>query len=172
MRIRLLQDRDDIRGLLTVHAQAWKAAYNEILPQEAIDRVVDPDPGQDHIDTRYDTLWPDRDRVFIAEQAEAVVGYANFRWGSETKPFVGEEEAGLKEIYVHPDHWGNGIGTALLGRGLARLPNRITALKLEAFSDNDVGAAFYDARGFERTGGGRVEILDGSYPTDIWTRRL
>lgn len=172
MEVRSLGDRDDIRGILTVHAHAWQAAYDEILPRAAIDRAVDPDPDKDHIEDRYDTLWPDRDGVFIAERDETVVGYAYFRWGSDTKPFVGPDEAGLKEIYVHPAHWGSGIGTALLDRGIDRLPGRMTALKLEAFADNEIGSAFYDARGFERTGGGSIEILDDSYPTDIWTLGL
>jgi len=37
-----------------------------------------------------------------------VRGYCYFRWGEETKSFVGENEAGLTGLYVEPDYWGKG----------------------------------------------------------------
>lgn len=172
MRVRSLEDRDDIRGILSVHARSWRVAYDPILPDSAIDRVIDPDPDHEHIEDRHAELYPDRDRVFLAEDDGGIVGYAYVRWGSETKPFVGPDEAGLKEIYVDPDCWGQGIGTALLTRCLDRLPDRLTALKLEALARNEVGSSFYSARGFEHIGTDQVEIGDQSFETHIWSLDL
>ena len=172
MRVRRIAGREDIRAILEVHARAWRAAYSDILPDETIEQVVDSDPDPEHVDDRYSRLWPDRDRVFVAEADGFVRGYAYFRWGSPTKPFVEEDEAGLKEIYVDPSWWGQGLGTALLDRGLDRLPDGLDALKLEALAENDIGASFYRARGFTRTDTRELEIGSETYPTAIWTKPL
>jgi len=105
-------------------------------------------------------------------QDQAVRGDIYLRWGDETKAFVNEEEAGLKEIYTHPDYWGEGIGTSLLQHGLDLLPDSISAVKLEMLSGNTVGQRFYEARGFERTGSSEFEIGDEAYPTDIYVLHL
>ncbi|ELY81270.1 GNAT family N-acetyltransferase [Natrinema gari] len=71
---------------------------------------------------------------------------------SVTKPFVQTNDAELKAIYVDPDCWGRGTGTALLEQGLETLPERITRLRLEVLFDNDIGTHFYEVRGFEKNG--------------------
>ncbi len=172
MRVRRIEDREDVRAILDIHARAWRAAYGDFLPAEAIEGIIDPDLDPDHVDQRYSTFMEDNDRAFVAERDGEVVGYAYFRWGSETKPFVGAAEAGLKEIYVDPAHWGSGVGTALLERGLNRLPDSCTTLKLEALAENAVGASFYEARGFERADRSEVRIGDEDWPTIIWSRPL
>lgn len=172
MRVRQLTGPDDVRAILRVHARAWREAYSDILPEETIEQVIDPDPDTDHIDERFSTLWSDRDHVFLVESQGDVRGYAYFRWGSPTKSFVTGDEAGLKEIYVDPSWWGHGLGTELLDRGLDRIPDHITALKLEALAENDIGASFYAARGFTRTDTRELEIGAETYPTAIWTKPL
>ena len=95
------------------------------------------------------------------------------RWGAEnTKSFVGPDEADLKAIYVHPDWWGEGVGTALLDRGLDALPDRVETVRLEAFADNDVGARFYEVRGFERVETSETEIAGETYPVAIYAREV
>jgi len=82
------------------------------------------------------------DRVLVAELDGAVRNSASFRW-EETRPFVGPDEAGLKEIYVRPDYWGEGIGSGLLERGLELLPGDVEALTLDVLAENEVGRSFY-----------------------------
>jgi len=92
--------------------------------------------------------------------------------GGGTKEFVGPKEAGLKEIYVDPEVWGQGVGTALLERGLEVLPEHVEAVTLEMLAGNDVGAGFYEARGFEKTGASEAEIGDATYRTVIYSLEL
>lgn len=113
-----------------------------------------------------------RDRFLVAVQDRAVRGHIHLRWGTETTSIVEQEEAGLKEIYAHPDYWSESIGTALLQHGLDLLPDSITAVTLEMLSGNTIGQRFYEARGFERVGSSEFEIGDESYLTDIYVLHL
>lgn len=74
--------------------------------------------------------------------------------------------------HVEPSHRGEGIGTALLEHGLDLLPETITALKLEIISGNEVGAVFYEARDFVKTGGAEVDTGGLTFGTVLYTLRL
>lgn len=162
--VRTLEDEDDVQEFARAHGLAWRAAYDDVLPESVISEVPVEIAGE-RLSEWYDRYAPDSDRVLVAEVDGVVRGYAYFRW-EETKPFVGPGEAGLKEIYVHPEYWGEGIGTALLERGLELLPAGVSALKLEVLADNDVARSFYEGRGFEPVdtrstdvGGVTVEVV-------------
>lgn len=171
MEIRSLQGPADIHGTHRVNAAAWRAAYDDILPTEVLD-AIDSDPSATEARHRYERVT-DQDGVYrLAVEDPTVLGYIFVRWGAATKGFVGEGEAGLKELYVDPDHWGEGIGTALLDAGLADLPEWVDGVRLEMLAANDVGAAFYDARGFDAVDEGEVTIGAYTYPTTIYYRGL
>jgi GNAT superfamily N-acetyltransferase len=168
MNVRHLRDRDDVRAVQRVNRAAWQAAYDDFLPDEVLDRG---ELSEEDVADYFDRVRDDRDWFLVAEHEGEVVGYAYVRW-AETKAFVGRDEAGLKEIYGHPDHWGEGVGSRLLERAVELVPENATALKLEAFAENEVGARFYEARGFERVGSREVEIAGESYESTIWARAL
>lgn len=46
-------------------------------------------------------------------------------------------------IDVHPDWWNQGIGTALLERGLELLPGSIDTVRLEMVAGNEIGQRLY-----------------------------
>lgn len=174
MEVRRFEDRADVREIIRIDAMAWRAAYDDLLPEEVLD-AKPVDPTEDDIDRWLEGgLRANREGILVAETEEGHVrGYADFRWGEgETKAFVEEGEAGLKAIHVHPDHWGEGIGTALLEQGLAILPEWVEAVRLEMFADNDIARPFYEARGFDQTGSGAYEIHGEAYPTAIYTLQL
>ena len=128
------------------------------------------DPSSDAVQRWRDRLDTWRDRILVADD-DGVVGFIQIRL-EETKPFVGDDETDLKELYVHPDRWGEGVGTALLEAGLDRLPADVAAVRLATLSGNERAAAFYEARGFERTGDHTVDIGGEQYRADVYTRRL
>ncbi len=171
---------------------AWRAAYDDLLPERVPDAVAEP-PSDEWIDDRLAAVRADGNAVRPAEADDSggdtdgaegerswtddgtdtngVLGYVYVHW-TGTKPFVGPDEAGLKEIYVRPDVWGEGIGTALLERGIALLPDDVEGLRLETLRGDEVGRRFYGARGFERAGEATFEIGEGNYPTDIYVLEL
>lgn len=171
MNVRPLENKTDLRGALRTNGRAWNAAYDDIVSESVIQRIASS-PSEDHIDALFERIHARR--YFVAvDETDTVRGYAYFRWGDDqTKEFVGSTEAGLKEIYVDPDYWGRGIGTALLERGLDELPDSGTALKLEALSENELGKRFYTARGFEPLAETTTTIVDESYSTTIYSLSL
>lgn len=171
MEIRHIEARSDVRGLIKAHGRAWRVAYEDILPADTLaDVTVEPTAGD--VDQWMDGLTENRDGVLVAVDG-GVLGFIDMRWGdTETKPFVGAGEADLKAIYVHPDHWGDGVGSALLERGLGLLPDDTTAVRLDVFADNDRARGFYESHGFEQTDRDDHEIAGESYPAAIYTRHL
>lgn len=167
MQVRHLEDEADVREANRVNALAWRAAYDGVLPEEVLEGR-DPDPADERVRELYEQWREDRDGILVAEEDGTVRGYAYFRWGEGTKPFVGDDEAGLKELYVHPDHWGRGVGTRLLERGLEVLPGDVERLRLETLSENERARRFYEARGFEPTGTTGVEIAGETYPATVY----
>ncbi|MES3160040.1 MAG: GNAT family N-acetyltransferase [Halorubrum sp.] len=170
MEVRRPETDEEVRALIRAHGLSWREAYDDILP-EAVRNEMTVDPTPEEVERWAAELDGDDAAVFIAVVEGTVRGFVDMRWGTEnTKPFVGPDEADMKAIYVHPDWWGEGLGTALLNHGLDALPDRIEVVRLEAFADNDVGARFYEARGFDRVGTDDTEIAGETYPTAIYAR--
>ena len=168
MEIRRLEDADDVRDIARVEARAWRAAYDGIVADDVL-AGLDPELSDEAAAGRLEALREEADALLVADADAAVVGYADFRWGESTKAFVGDGEAGLKAIYVDPERWGAGVGTALLERGLGTLPEGVRRVRLETLADNEVAKRFYESRGFEPTGETTAEIGDESYPAVVYT---
>ena len=84
----------------------------------------------------------DRHEVWLAEEADRVLGFAAI---SETK---------LEQLYVHPDEQGRGAGAALLAKTKERRPAGFT---LWVFQQNERARRFYEAHALTL-----VELTDGS----------
>jgi ribosomal protein S18 acetylase RimI-like enzyme len=141
-----------------------------VLPERAL-QAQTVDPTDEEVEQWFERLRNSPGGVLIAvDEDDTVRGFADFRWGSSvTKPFAKPNDAELKSIYIEPDYWGQGMGTALLEQGLETLPERIERLRLEVLAGNDVGRRFYEVRGFEKTDTSSYELENESYPTCIYT---
>jgi len=128
--IRSFRD-DDLPGVLAVNARAF-AAHPE---QRRMDRS--------DFERRATSDWFDPAGLFIAERGGRVVG---FLW---TKV-----DAGVGEIYVlavDPDCQGEGLGAALLSRGLDHLAE-VETVELFVEEDNAGALDLYTALGFAEVG--------------------
>jgi putative acetyltransferase len=96
-------------------------------------------PEEDQVYFR-DHLFPAND-VWVAEENGEVVGY------------TARGDGWLNQLYVHPDHQGEGIGDALLAEAMTG----VDALQLWAFQQNDRARRFYEKRGFVL-----AELTDGA----------
>jgi GNAT superfamily N-acetyltransferase len=164
------RDRSDARGAAVAHNRAWRVAYDGLLPDDVL-AGFDPDPDPETVDDWHDRLAAAGDLALVARVGDDVVGYALLQW-ADTKPFVDPDAAGLKEIYVRPDHWGEGAGSELLAAGIDRVPDEASALVLGMFADNEVGQRFYEARGFEAVDETTTEVAGESYPITVYERPL
>ncbi len=164
----------ELRAVVRVNRRAWLEAYDDVFPEPVLEAIAEP-PTDEELDSRVGSMRGDRDRLLVAVETdteatrESVRGYAAVRWlPDETKEFVGADEAGLKELYVDPDHWSEGVGTALLEAAVDLVPDDATALVLETLAGNEVGRRFYEARGFERRGTSTFEVAGEPYETVIY----
>lgn len=100
-------------------------------------------------------------RPFLAEEDGAVVGVLT----------VGDDE--LYAIYVHPDHWGTGVGQALLDVAHEELARTCEAATLTCLVGNARARRFYERNGWEL----REELTElhfGGIPTEVvkYTKRF
>lgn len=134
---------EDAPAIQAVARASWHAAYGSILGASQVEKRVDSWFAPETLVT--DDIEPDDRPLFVAIVDGSVVGFA------EAVP-VDEDTASLYRIYVAPDHWGDGIGSALLDRVETALRERgIDRLTLSVFAANDRATDFYESVGFERT---------------------
>lgn len=139
-------DPADAHAIRRVARASWHSAYDSLLPPEIIDETVDVwyDPESLTEQVREGSFVVAEDVASLGEGDDALVGFAHA---------VGDDlrnRAEIRRIYVLEEYWGTGLGTDLLSATVAPLSNgaydRINAVVL---AENEVGRAFYDARGFE-----------------------
>lgn len=172
MNIRPPRGTDEFRDSLVVNNRAWRAAYDDILAADALDSLSVP--PADELDDHYRRAVETDERAFLlgVEDGE-VVGFVDVWWApGETKDFVSGGDGELRAIYVDPGRWGERIGTRLLAAGIERLPDDVDRVLLETLDGNDVGHAFYRARGFVVVGDSEYEVGGTAYPTTVYARTL
>jgi ribosomal protein S18 acetylase RimI-like enzyme len=81
--------------------------------------------------------------VSVAEVGDVIVGFVATSHGSH-----------LEHLYVHPDHQGRGIGSALLEQAKARMPK---GFRLWVFQANTGARRFYERHGLRV-----VKLTDGA----------
>lgn len=139
---------DDATAIREIARESWHAAYDPILGNETVTETIDQWYAVDDLEASIVEARAREDAVFlIAEVADEPVGFAH-AGPHRDRPSV----ASLNRIYVHPDWWGEGIGSALLARVEDSLRTEYNRLYLAVLADNDVGVSFYESAGFERIG--------------------
>jgi ribosomal protein S18 acetylase RimI-like enzyme len=163
----------DSESIRRVSARSSRAAYEEILDDEAlIETMEDPEMSQQIADHLREVRETAAIVYLVATAGAEICGFVQLLAGERTPERTDEEEAFLKSLYVHPDHWGEGVGTALLEAGVERLPESADTLSLAVLADNDIGRGFYESRGFEKVGPSEFEVDGVSYDTVIYERSL
>jgi GNAT superfamily N-acetyltransferase len=134
----------DADAVARVHVETWQAAYAHALPRKEL-QAMSP---ADRVDQW--RRWP----PIVAEVDGKVVGFVSVG-ASRSDDAEGE----LYAIYVHPDHWGTGVGRELMQAGeneLRRLGHRRVILWV--LDDNPRARRFYELAGW--TADGRSQDLE------------
>jgi GNAT superfamily N-acetyltransferase len=136
----------DAGAIAQVHTHSWQIGYEHAFPAEALAGISAE--RRRAFWTSYLATVPPRSAVLVAEVDEAVVGFAS------VGPTRDDESVGeLYAIYVDPDHWGIGLGRALI----AEAENRLRAAGfreaiLWVLDDNPRARRFYEAAGWVHDG--------------------
>lgn len=159
---------EDVWAVHETARKSWHAAYDELLGPERVDEVVDDWYAIGDIESSIAEATDRNNAAFLVADSktaassrtafdEACDGFAHI------VPWPEDGRVGyLVRIYVQPELWGEGVGTALLDhleRDLATVFDRLRAATL---ADNDVGISFYASRGFEH-----VETYDSDLAPDL-----
>ncbi|WP_435062985.1 GNAT family N-acetyltransferase [Halobaculum sp. EA56] len=160
----------DLRGIRETLARSWRRGYDGLLDADALAEAT-ADPAEFYPAERFERKRADDELLFlVAVVDDGVAGVSNVAWGeTNTHAFVPDDAAQHRAVYVDPDHWGEGIGTALVRRGSDALDDE-TPEYVECLAANERGRRFYESLGFERYGGGTVELFGEAYPTDRFRR--
>jgi len=151
---------DDAEGVARVQVETWQAAYAHALPAEQLQALSMEAAVERH------RRWPP---TFVAEVGGRIVGFVSV--GKSRDP---DTDGELFAIYVHPEHWGAGIGRELIEAGedeLRRLGHRDAVLWV--LDDNPRARRFYEIAGWAVDGTSReIEIFGFDIPEVRYAKRL
>lgn len=137
----------DLVAVAEVHSKAVIAAYPDVLPPEIFDpKFVAPDK----LVNEYRTLvagFGAQDALLKAVADGKVVG--SCACGADTE--LNETGTGyLQRVYVEPEWWGRGVGSALVDRALELMTGHgFRKAALQVLENNTKARAFYENRGWE-----------------------
>ena len=139
----------DIDAIIDVAEAAWYAAYGGMLDPSTIAAAI-----EEYYDTELLEAAIEHDEIamYVAEDG-GIVGFASAEqtWADEVE---------LHTIYVHPDRWGEGIGSALIDRVTAwATEQNVDRIACGVLAANAVGVGFFEAVGFDRGRTVEAEIV-------------
>jgi GNAT superfamily N-acetyltransferase len=108
-------ETEDAMAVARVHVRSWQAAYRKLMPDDFLDQLRPEDRAKKYDFGNPDPLWP---QTIVATESGVIRGFATTSpaQDSNTSDF-GE----LCALYVDPEHWGRGMGVALVSAARARL---------------------------------------------------
>lgn len=157
----------DVEAVVAVAEDAWYAAYGGFLDPGTVAQGLrenyDPElveAGVEHEDVAFYVAEVEGDEHGngAGDDDGEVVGFASAEqtWADEVE---------LHTIYVHPDRWGEGVGTALFEAVEAWARERdVDRVAAAVFTDNSVGVGFFEALGFERGTAAQGEVAGELHP--------
>jgi ribosomal protein S18 acetylase RimI-like enzyme len=131
---------DDAKSVATTHDDAWRAAYQGIIPGRELDRLINR-RGADW----WDGAIRKGSRISLLVFGETTAGYANYGRNRARSLYYNGE---IYEIYLRPEFQGLGFGRRLFTaarRDLAQ--SGMKSLVVWALADNEPAVGFYNALG-------------------------
>jgi ribosomal protein S18 acetylase RimI-like enzyme len=156
---------DDARAIAETGVIGWRSAYRGLLSDEYLDGMS--------VDSR-DVAWRQRLESDPDGLAPAWVGEAGGRvvafvsGGPPRDDDIAPPAAEIYAIYLRPEAWRQGLGTALMDTATAHFrANGATYLVLWVFETNARARSFYEALGWVPDGGRQVLLVGGVRATEV-----
>ena len=148
----------DATEVFRIARVSWHETYDAFLGEDAVEEYVDQWYDIDDLEASIDSGVKREEETFLVAEVDEGYGTQDVEeYGSE---IVGFADAGpdpenadvayLFRIYVRPEVWGEGIGTALFEGIEAELGDSFDRFRLSVLAENDVGVSFVESMGFER----------------------
>ncbi|EPY02408.1 acetyltransferase [Magnetospirillum fulvum] len=127
----------DLPHVMEIWRRAVDATHHFLSPE---DRVA--------IEAELSTFLPQVSLTLAVDQSDRPLGFMFLHDGH------------MEALFIHPDHHGQGIGTALVAEALARHPELTTDVN----EQNSQAIGFYQRLGFERIGRSDKDGQGRPYP--------
>jgi ribosomal protein S18 acetylase RimI-like enzyme len=152
---------DDREAVREITKRSLETSYS--LSPATIEGAVEEWYGPD----RFAEKVEDVDTVLLVCEVDEAVGF------SEGVLVAEGGQADILWLHVHPDHRGQGIGEELYEEAVDRLEGMgAEYLRGRVLADNQMGADFYENRGFEQVDEERIEIDDDRYVEYIYSNAV
>lgn len=150
---------DDIPAIAALHIAGWKGAYGGIVDQAYLDSLS----VEKRIADWTGWLAAGESDVFIAYDGETPSGFVVT---GRTKtpppgssPIRPSHSGEIYALYLAPDYWRRGIGTALIKHAARNLKDKKhSTICLWVLDANARAKSFYEKMGGQRLGGKMIEI--------------
>ena len=136
----------DSAALGRIYCEAWKTAYRGIMPDEFLTTLTPRNcmPPSRHIS---------QDNCFVYVADGEIVGLVNFGPGRDI------DMPEIRSIYMLPEYWGKGAGTALFRAAEEAIKaSGAHSLHLWTLTDNARACRFYEHMGMHECGGRTINI--------------
>lgn len=151
--------KDDIDACAALHKSSCRESEKGIIFDEDLDRYDD-----DHFIENW-TEWSGykETSIFVAEDNNQIIGFVMFGKVKTRPPFdkgiVPKFGGEIYALYIHPDHFRQGVGKALFLKACEELTTqKITSMILWAMKKNKRACGFYDSFSGDRVGKKKVEM--------------
>lgn len=149
----------DIPAIAFLHVEGWKGAYGGIVDQSFLDGLT----VEKRIADWKNWMTAGETESFLAERDGKPVGFVTI---GRTKtpppgssPIRPSHSGEIYALYLHPDAWRRGTGTALLKHAARELKaKKHSTLCLWVLDGNARAKAFYERLGGQKLGGKMIEI--------------
>ncbi len=164
LRVRPAEPKDGM-AVAGVHVRSWQHAYRGVFSDEYLDGLRPEDRAARYA---FDG-GADQPLTIVAEEEGAVRGFATIGAArSSSREATGEVLA----FYVDPEHWGRGIGRALMLDARERMVHRgFGVAMLWVLAGNERAERFYRADGWTPDGARRQEEVWGVVADELRYRR-
>jgi len=158
-------DPADAHAIAETGVVGWQSAYRGLLPDDYLDGMS--------VDKRA-IAWQSmleadpegRTPAWVAETAAGVLGFVS--GGPPRDADVSPPTAEIYAIYLRPEAWRRGIGTALMETATAHLRSAgATELVLWVFEANARARAFYQALGWLPDGARQALLVGGQRAMEV-----
>lgn len=155
----------DAIAVAGVHVRSWQAAYRGLMADDYLDALRPEERAERYT---FGERAPDRPQTIVAVEGLAICGFATTGPSHDEPTRSGE----LYALNVDPDHWGAGVGRALIKaarENLVRLA--FDAACLWVLVGNTRAERFYRIDGWADDGSRRTHEVWGASVEEIRYRR-
>ena len=142
---------EDAEAIAINHIRSWQEMYKDFIPESILQNLSVQQRTQEWQD-----LINQGVKILVLEIDHKMVGFASICEFRDVKPDALNGE--FSAIYLHPDHWRQGLGTQLCKIALSELSKLgFKSVYLWVLSDNLQARRFYESLGFVVTDYTRIE---------------